>query len=484
MQWVTNGHDSVRMGGVSKRALIRWSAALLAAIGLALLLGRSTLAASIPVTNMLDSGVGSLRDQIAAAASGDTITFNVTGVITLSSGEISINKNLSIIGPGASVLALSGNHTNGIFNVTFGNNVLISGLLLEYGSKTGFYTGGALYNGGILTMTDSAFFSNTVTFYGGALANGGTLLLARTVFTQNTATGTSSYGGAIENAGTMNITGSTFVSNTAALGAGIANYLGTLVVNRSKLVGNTAGNGGFFSDGGGLFNSGGTTTIINTLFEGNSATDASYGSGGGIENSTGTLFVIGSTFIKNTAAGSTGGGILNDNSSTMVVSNTTLTANHGEHGGGGISNYGTMTLAFSSLVSNTALYGGGGIWVNSTLPVLVKDTIVAGSKTTGGDCAGAFVSGNYNLSTDSTCPFTATHDISGTVALLGPLQNNGGPTLTIAPLPGSPAIDKGGDTCPAIDQRGVSRPQGAHCDIGAVELALRHTYMPIIRRAS
>ena len=83
----------------------------------------------------------------------------------------------------------------------------------------------------------------------------------------------------------------------------------------------------------------------------------------------------------------------------------------------------------------------------------------------------SFRSAGHNLASDRSCPFRLPSDLQNTNPLLGPLANNGGPTDTLALLPGSPAINAGGSVgCPATDQRGVPRPPG-HCDIGAFQLA-------------
>ena len=84
---------------------------------------------------------------------------------------------------------------------------------------------------------------------------------------------------------------------------------------------------------------------------------------------------------------------------------------------------------------------------------------------------GGISSLGHNLTDDGTCGFIAPGDLVVPDAMLGPLQDNGGPTETHDLLPGSPAIDAGSVNCPppATDQRGEARPQGAKCDIGAVE---------------
>jgi hypothetical protein len=126
-------------------------------------------------------------------------------------------------------------------------------------------------------------------------------------------------------------------------------------------------------------------------------------------------------------------------------------------------------------VTNSTLSGnfaasGGGIHNDTGGTATLKNTIIANS-VSGGECAGSLVSLGNNLDSANTCGLGVAGDLSNTNPKLGPLQDNGGPTLTHALLEGSPAIDAGDDSAaPATDQRGVSRPQGAASDIGAFEL--------------
>ncbi|MBI4463628.1 MAG: hypothetical protein HY647_02890, partial [Acidobacteria bacterium] len=103
----------------------------------------SVFGTTITVSNTNDSGAGSLRDAIAGAASGDIILFNVNGTITLTSGEIEISKNLTITGPGAESLAISGNKVSRVFSITGGYTVVISGLFIENGDDL---LGGGIFN--------------------------------------------------------------------------------------------------------------------------------------------------------------------------------------------------------------------------------------------------------------------------------------------------------------------------------------------------
>ena len=206
----------------------------------------------------------------------------------------------------------------------------------------------------------------------------------------------------------------------------------------------------------------GVTLNLNKL----TIADGNAGEGGGIRND-GTLTVSNSTFSGNQGNNS-GGGIYNNTSGTLTVSNSTFAGNQGNNSGGGIANLGTLTVSNSTFAGNRAGHGGG-VYNGGT--ATLKNTIVANSPA-GGNCAGTIADGGHNLSyPDGTCP-----GIHGD-PVLGPLQANGGPTQTMALGAGSPARDAADAAiCAAapvnnLDQRGVARPQGAGCDIGAFEAA-------------
>jgi HYR domain len=197
-------------------------------------------------------------------------------------------------------------------------------------------------------------------------------------------------------------------------------------------------------NGGGLLNeTGSTVSISNSTFANNSAN--SFGIGGGLYNHGGTVSISNSTFANNVApTGGFGGGLQNDG--TMSISNSTFANNSAPTGGGLSNNIHTLTIRGSIVANNT-----------------------------GGNCRGGTLTDQgYNLSSDSSCGFTGTGSLQNTDPKLDPngLQNNGGPTQTIALQSGSPAIDHiPAASCPATDQRGVTRPDDGEttCDIGAYE---------------
>lgn len=265
-------------------------------------------------------------------------------------------------------------------------------------------------------------------------------------------------------------------------------------VNLSQL---TIRNGSSLSHGGGGIYNAGTLTITKTTLSGNSTNDtvnALGGLGGGIYNS-GTLTIIQSTVSGNSVSrarmgsSAAGGGIYN--AGKLTITNSTLSGNQaadywpgGVTYGGGLANEnGTVTINNSTVSQNAAIFHtpfgtvgayGGGIYNNSTTAPTLQNSIVA-NNTWGGNCNGSVTSRGHDMSSDSTCNFNGPGDQKNINPKLGALANNGGSTLTMALLPGSPAMNAGNPSgCTdgnglrlTIDQRGDPRPNLGACDAGA-----------------
>jgi len=233
-------------------------------------------------------------------------------------------------------------------------------------------------------------------------------------------------------------------------GGGIINH-GTLTVTECELSDNSA------THGGGIWSEG-TLTVTDSTFTDNTAV---YQCGGIYSN--GTLTVTGSTFSANSAI-NFGGGI--GNYGTSTVTNSTFTGNSADVGGG-INSSATLSVTNGTFSANSAVTSGGGIYTSGTINL--ANTILANS-IAGGDCVNDGSMGtdiNNLIESNSGCGTPAvTSDPD-----LGPLADNGGPTYTMALHYDSPAVDAGYDPycVEPYDQRGVTRPHGSHCDIGAYE---------------
>ncbi|MCB0069780.1 MAG: hypothetical protein KDD77_21600, partial [Caldilineaceae bacterium] len=352
---------------------------------------------------------GSLRQAIADVCAGGTVNFSLSypTTITLTSGEIIIDKSLTIDGPGATNVAVSGNDASRIFYAS--GEVTIDGLTLRDGYAS---DGGAIYVTNWLTLTDSALISNTSTGPGGAIhVDSAIATVGNSSFADNHST--DSDGGAVANTGVsyLTVSGSTFTGNTA-LASGM--------------------------DGGAIYsaNDGGNVLIVEgSTFSGNRAFE------GGAIRSRDYLYLSNSTFYNNEATNAAGGGGALRLMDTAYITNTTIYSNSAPGNGGGV-----------RISSSTGTYS-------------FANVIVAGNSNADCSTAGGAFDGATNLATDATCGanFAQAGD-----ALLGTLGDYGGDTQTVPLLPGSPAIDAGdGATCLATDQRGIGRV--GTCDIGAFE---------------
>jgi len=236
---------------------------------------------------------------------------------------------------------------------------------------------------------------------------------------------------------------------------------GTLTMNDCTVSHNSGQRHSGISFGGGIYNIG-RLTINNSTISANGA------SGGGGIYSRGTLAINRSTLTGN--SGALGAGIFSQFGAPLAITNSTITGNVGEVGAG--------IAGGTTVISNSTISGNNGDGIANATATF-QNSIVANNN--GGNCYNnTLTSKGYNLSSDGTCNFNEPGDLNNTDPMLGPLQNNGGPTQTMALTSGSPAIDAGNPNgCKdklgnllKTDQRGQARhdPEDTRgCDIGAYE---------------
>jgi hypothetical protein len=456
-------------------------------------------AATVTVTNLNDSGAGSLRDAISTAGVGDTIVFQpfLSGTISLS-GELGISRNLNIIGPGPGTITIARSQAAGtpgfrIFTLVSGT-IRISGVTVTNGlivgpdapsgrGPGGIGEGGGIFVGpaAIVTVDNCAVTNNR--------AAGG---LAGMSINSQGALGGSGNGGGICNRGNLTLTNSTVSGNYATGGDG-TDY------------------GGGYGQGGGVFNgSSGFLKISNCAIYGNQAQGGSArqtapyagdGKGGGVCNNDeyvdddqGTLFLTNSTIASNTTlyglgpthdGAAYGGGVFvtrrqlaSGTQIVAVLTNCTITNNFSDGGplpsrngpgeAGGLDASRGQVDIINSLIAANMTRG------NSN--AIVSPDVLSGYG------SGSIHSLGHNLISriDGTPAGTWTGtDNTGTASTPidprlapGGIKDNGGPTFSQAVLPSSVAIDMGDDSVlnsVSTDQRGIPRKLGGHVDVGAVE---------------
>ena len=441
----------------------------------------------IVVTNTNDNGPGSLRGALATANDGDTIdATGVSGTILLTSGELQVTHNVTISGPGAGNLAVNGNATFRVFE-NFASDVSISDVTITNGFAADNNGGGGILNHAELTLANSSV-SNSAT-----------------------PSGNNQQGGGIFNdaAATLTVTGSTITDNYAGCeGGGIYSSNAQLTVINSTISGNGANSLlRCFGTGGGIFyNGGGTVTVTNSIISGNGA---AFGGGMGSHLPGGTTVTVTDTTISGNGAGAscencaTGGGIYNagqtltvtnttvsDNFADLAagvfnggkpaslnVINSTLSGNQARLEGGGISNGANLTVTNSTFGGNSAPFGGSAI-DNFQAAAQIGNTILNAGEFGGTilNNGGTVTSLGYNVaSDDGGGVLTGPGDQINTDPMLGPLQENGGPTFTHELLAGSPAINAGDPSFtppPDYDQRGpgFARVVNGRIDIGSFEM--------------
>ena len=419
----------------------------------ALYLEERRLLSTFHVNSTADDGsVGTLRwaiGQADVATTPTTIDFNLGNTrqtITLSQGELHLAHStelITIAGPGTSLLRIDGHNTSRVFEIDPTVAASLSGLAITGGSAGD--KGGGVYNQGTVTLTGC-----------------------------NISGGSAQYGGGLFNHGTAKLIGCTVSGNSVQFeGAGVYSD-GSLTLVQCAITGNTS-----HELGGGLQNKG-TATLDSTTISGNTAQN-----GGGAVYNNRTVMLTNCTISGNSAM--QGGGLTNYGAATLT--NCTVSFNSASAGGGGVSNSGNgfapnmLTFTACTITGNLAAHGGGiynhkGI-ANPAVATVV-DTIVAGNTAAGapsdiGGQEATSVTGTFNLiGTGGAGGIQG--GVQGNIILsnpdglgLAPLRDFGGPTQTIALLPGSPAIGKGTAIAGiTTDQRGFALDAPSP-DIGAFQ---------------
>lgn len=356
--------------------------------------GQCTLREAIIAANT-DTVSGSLPNECTAGSGADVINLPA-GTYTLTSQLPNIYTTINITGEGAATTIIQASTCEPIstpggcepaayrnLNITNAGILTLDGVTFRHGVAE---NGGAIYNSGTLTLTNSVVTTNKSTSSGGGIynsSNNGTLILDASSVSGNLA---QTYGGGIMNYGKMTLNTSTISGNHATSndGGGIYNVKAgetdIPTITNCLISGNTAGtlgggirnfyglnitdstisNNSSASSGGGITNSGLLTTD-NTTISGNQSTGSN---GGGIYNVYGTLNLTNRSAIQGNTANFNGGGIYNGNNAVLNITNSTLSDNIATNSsGGGIYNGATLNMAYSLIANNTAQnYHGGGIY--------------------------------------------------------------------------------------------------------------------------
>lgn len=408
--------------------------------------------------------------------------------LTVLSGDVDNNDTTDANGIDVDATHIVGNNANHVIslggNQSIGANTVLDGFTITGGNaNSSDFAMTAPLGGGLVcsgshtgyacspSLSNLRFIGNRADFSGGAVYNDGIAHGASSpTFTNVTFSGNfaSAVGGAVYNSGVSGVsspsfTNVTFSNNRAGKGGAIYND----------------GTADLYDDGPGDS----SPTFSNVTFSGNSATDsggAIYSDGtGGASNPT----FDGATFSGNTATNN--GGAICLSSSPAVLNNVTFNGNVANSYGGAIfDTSATLKLTNATFSANKTYGWGGAINIYSDATLIMRNAILWGDQAPLGQ--GPELSRNLN-NTVATIDHSIVQGSGGSAAWnsdfgtdgggnldadprLGALAYNRGTTQTMLPSAGSPAIDAGNDSvCPSADQRGIVRPQGAHCDIGAVE---------------
>jgi hypothetical protein len=501
-------------------AIFHWSRFVFALV--ATLLSVSTEAvtdAHVSQTIVTDCSEAGLR---AALANGGLITLScgTTPVTITLAAELQVTKDTII--DGSDLVTISGGKVTRVFHT--GNYVAftLQNITVSNGKPlSGDGSGAAIYGGwrGKVTVLHSRFEDNDGTS-GNMETGGGAIFVAA--------------------GSTLIVRDSVFSGNRGTQGGAINNLLSNLTVENSQFIDNdsTAGGPVGYGYGGAIYTDGasehpndaigGQIRIVQSVFRGNVAagqggavqawvyppdqvvvSDTTFDSnqviprpdgsafGGALRLGNGKMIVANTTFVNNLARNQGGAMWIGDDhtdvnlNNVTMVNNTAASVNGADGLGGGIMlASGTLSVNNATIASNHAGFMGGAIYGGGS-NVVLKNTLIANNTADNPwsikrQCAAVLIDGGGNLQFPTNNPTDPTRPECTTgVQVIDPhlntLTDNGGPTWTMALSPTSPAIDAGSSsTCPAIDQRGVPRPQGGSCDSGAYEVVARLSLNPAI----
>ncbi len=372
------------------------------------------LLAAFLVTNLNDSGAGSLRQAVSDANNNgnpgvvDTIRFDqsllyTSRIIALTSGQLTISQSVSIVGPSydpSGILISAGNNSR-VFQVTSAAQTAVFQFFTITQGSTGGNGGGLLNQGPNTVLTDMVISGNQAGTGGGGISNTGT----------------------------------------------------RLEIQRSRIISNSANN-----NGGGIENAAGTLIVNDTTFDSNAGD-----SGGGVANESAAtqVIIVNSTLSHNTATSGNGGGLANfsTTSTALTMQNCTIVGNISRFGGGGIMSAGGTVNLLNLTIANNIDFdsnggtGGGGISRTGGGTVTGTNLVVAQNSSN---------SGNGDTNSNAINGGASQANFIGGNPQMGPLQNNGGLTFTMMPLPGSPVLGAGVTAGTTIrDQRGFARSVSA-----------------------
>ncbi len=482
-----------------------------------------TLRAAVQVANNLG-----VPTTILVPAGIFKLTLIGAGEDNAATGDLDLKGNVAIVGKGPTYTIIDGYKSDRVFQVLGTATATLKQLTIQNGNPGADDGGGIKVDqGGKLTVAASILKLN-IAVNGGALyvAAGGTATVASTTVTTN-----KSSAGGIANQGMLTMLGGSVLYNSAG---GIVNQGGTMTLTKVTVTRNKNGfgilnTGGTFSMTGGAvtWNPGGiynqdtsaaatitgvaitnntNTGVVNNstgvssqlaIFKSKIAANTIVGSCAGVANlgvspvttiisstisankatltgaglyvASGSLSLSASTINAN--SGDDGAGLLVMEGASATVWNDTFTGNLSGGNGGAINNAGSVLLYNATLVNNVAV-AGNAIYADGIGATSLYNTILSSLKPAlnCGSGGGTIASMGFNIDNGTSCALASAGDLSPANPKLGLLANNGGPTLTMMPLLGSPAINNGTTVgCPPTDQRGVKRPLGVTCDIGAVE---------------